>query len=112
MIPCVFLNRIYMGISILAGGGDPGYRRGEIGFSDVAGEERRFGGQQEKVARDLFFLRREVESDRRLPGIKMRKELVDDRRFRFRALRSGANFFLQAVVPFLERREIGQDKLG
>ena len=86
--------------------------RSEIALGHVAGEERRLRAEQEKFARDQFLFRRELKSDRRFSGVEMRQELVHDSDFGLRAFRSGPDFFLQTVVPFLERREIGQDQLG
>src|ERR1043165_190982 len=83
----------------------------EIGFSNVAGEERRLRAEQKKIARDFLFLGSEIEGDGRFPGVEMRKQLVNHRRFSLRALRSGPHFLLQTIMAFLERPEIGQDQL-
>ena len=42
----------------------------------------------------------------------MREQLLDHGRLGFRGLRSGSDFLLQAVTPFLQGGEVGQDQLG
>ena len=42
----------------------------------------------------------------------MRQKLFDDRALGLGRLRAGADFLLQAITPFLQRSEIGQDQLG
>ena len=42
----------------------------------------------------------------------MRQKFFNDRVFHLRVLFVGPDFFLQSVVPLLERREIGQHQLG
>ena len=41
----------------------------------------------------------------------MREQLLDHGRLGFRDLRSGSDFLLQAVTPFLQRSEVGQNQL-
>ena len=91
-----------------------GYRNGgEIGFRDIAGEEGRLGTQEEKIAcRALFLFRRELEGDGWFPGVEVGKKFVYDRDLGLGGFRPGADFLLQAIVPFLEGSEISQNQLG
>ena len=86
--------------------------RRQIALAHVAGEERRLRREQEEFTRRNFFLVRQLERDGRFSGIEMREQLFDHGGFRLRGFRSGAHFLLQAVTPFLQGGEIGQDELG
>ncbi len=86
--------------------------RREIGFGHVAGEDRRLRAEEEKVARDQLFIVGQRRGDGRLSRIQMRQEFLDHGSLGFGGFGAGAHFFLQAVAPFLQRREIGQHQLG
>src|SRR4029434_6913283 len=75
------------------------------------GKKCRLESEQEKFARRYFFFVGESECDRRLCGIEMRQQLLDHGGLRVRDLRPGADFLLQAVAPFLQRSEVGQNQL-
>src|SRR6266481_9656545 len=86
--------------------------RSEVRFRYVTSEERRFGGQQKEIALNFFFLRSQLRRDRRFSRVEMGQKLRGDRVFRLCGFRSGAYLFLQTILSFLQRRQIGEHQFG
>jgi len=84
----------------------------EVVFADIAGEERRLGGQEEKTAQDVLFGIGEFEGERGLAGVEMGDEFFREGDFGFSGFVSAARGFLVTLGAFFYRGEIGEDELG
>ena len=96
----------------MLGGGRISLKIREVVFADIAGEERRLGGQEEKTAQDVLFGIGEFEGERGLAGVEMGNEFFRKGDFGFGGFVSAARGFLVSLGAFFYRGEIGEDELG
>ncbi len=85
---------------------------GEVVFSDVAGEEGGFGGEEEELLGDGGFFIREREGECGLVLVEVGKEFFEDGLLGFCVGVTGAEFFLVALDAFLDGGEVGEDEFG
>ena len=74
--------------------------RREIGFGDIAGEERRLRSEEKEFARDDFFFVDNSSGDRRFSGVEMRQEFVDHGDFRLRCFQPARTSFCKRSCRF------------
>ncbi len=85
---------------------------GEVGFRDVAGEDRRLVRQEKKLARQRLFLRREFDGERRFAGVEGCFDFHQHGVFGSGALVAAFDLFGDALAPFFYGGEIGEHQLG
>ncbi len=105
---------VEMRLHVLADLHDVGIGLGgrEIGFLDVAREDRRLVGEQEERTRERAILGRQRHRERRLAGVERRLERRQHDFFRRRALVAALDVLGDAFAPPLHAVEIGEDELG
>ena len=90
-----------------------GVGRREIGFLDVAREDRRLVGEQEERPRERAILGRTVgTAERRLAGVERRLERRQHDFFRRGRLVAALGVLGDAFAPPLHGVEVGEDQLG